>query len=352
MWVQTRSFRNLAGSRLNFGEPVTLLWGENAQGKTNLLEAVSVLGTGRSFREKRLGALVREGEESAAVSGAVRAGGVSHDLEVVVRQGHREVFRDGAPSTLPEHVRVLPIVSLSSEDRALVRGEPKTRREFLDGTAVLAHPAFLRDYQEFHRALRQRNEVLRGYVPSRRGELDAWTRAYAGLANEVRRTRAETAERIAQGLRVLEKEMEQPERVELRYVPEREGLQDLLEKGRPEEIRRGHTLFGPHRDGVEILLRGRPASAFGSSGQVRTVLWMLKLVRVLLIRERDPAPPVFLLDDAGSELDARRIREMMRLTNGKAQVLLTSTESLGPSWGEMGRVRVRGGSLDPSPMEM
>jgi DNA replication and repair protein RecF len=352
MWLEPTTFRNLAGSRLQFGEPVALFWGENAQGKTNLLEAVCILGAGVSFRERRLATLVRDGADGASVRGGVRSGGTSHDLEVRIGRGRREALRDGSPCSLPEYVRTLPVVTLSAEDRALVRGEPRARREFLDGSAVLARPAHLGIYQRFARALRQRNGLLRGYDPRRRAELDAWTKAYAELAGEVRLRRADAARRVAEILRELEGEMEHPEKLTLEYLPEEGDLHALLGAGRAEEIRRGHTLHGPHRDGVEIQLGGRPVAAYGSSGQVRTALWMLKLARLLLIRERDPSPPVFLLDDAESELDARRIREMMRLTEGKAQVFLTATGPLDSTWGPMQRFNVRAGEASPRPAEM
>jgi DNA replication and repair protein RecF len=253
---------------------------------------------------------------------------------------------------MQEYLQVLPVVTLSAEDRALIKGEPKARREFLDGTALLARPAYLRTYQQFHRALRQRNEVLKGYNPSRRGELEAWTRTYVDLSVEVHAQRAKAARSLAGHLSDLEHEMERPESVSLEYLPEEGDLPDLLERDRDSEVRRAHTIHGPHRDAVEIRIGGMPVAAFGSSGQVRTILWMLKLSRLLLIRERDPAPPLFLLDDVESELDARRVREMMRLTEGRAQLFLTATEPLGKGWGNMRRYKVRAGEVSPGPMEM
>lgn len=350
--MEPSSFRNLAPARLVFTEPVTLFYGENAQGKTNLLEAVSLLGTGASFRERKLPAMVRDGAEEASVRGGVKAGGVSHDLEVRLRSGRREALRDGGSCPMQEYLQTLPVVTLSAEDRALVRGEPRARREFLDGTALLARPAYLRTYQQFQRALRQRNELLRGFAPSRRGELEAWTRTYADLSAQMREHRARAADSLSGLLAALEREMERPENVTLLYLPEEGDLPVLLDRDRAHEVKRGHTLHGPHRDAVEIRLGGRSVASFGSSGQVRTVLWMLKLARLLLIRERDPASPLFLLDDVESELDSRRIREMMRLTEGRAQLFLTATEPLGSGWGGMQRFRVRGGEADPNPKEM
>ena len=109
--------------------------------------------------------------------------------------------------------------------------------------------------------------------------------------------------------------------------------------------RRGVGQVGPQRDSVEILLNDRPLASYGSSGQVRTALWLLKLTRVQLLSDREAQPPLFLLDDVEAELDEARVGQMMRLTHGRAQLVMTATRPLDPVWGPLSRFRVEAGQV-------
>ncbi len=136
------------------------------------------------------------------------------------------------------------------------------------------------------------------------------------------------------------------ERLQVVYEPS--GGTDLrraLRQARADEIRRGVGQVGPQRDSVEILLNDRPLASYGSSGQVRTALWLLKLTRVQLLSDREAQPPLFLLDDVEAELDEARVGQMMRLTHGKAQLVMTATRPLDPVWGPLSRFRVEAGQV-------
>jgi DNA replication and repair protein RecF len=345
MSLGLENFRNLEGRPLEFSSPVSLFHGENAQGKTSLLEAIYFVGTTKSFREKRLGALVREGDRAAAVAARVRRGSVERNLEIRLEDGRKELLLDGEHVDVSTYLSVLPVVSLTADDRGLVKGEPKDRRDFLDGTAFLSKPAYLRTLLEFGRVLRQRNRLLQEYEATRRQELDVWTGTFLDLAAEMVRNRREAAARVQAALEHLSVELGTPRNVEIRYLPNGgENLKDTLDGLRSDELQRGHTLAGPHRDRVQLLLNGQSLATFGSSGQIRQALWMLKLAQVFVLQEREGEPPVFLLDDVDSELDAGRLAEMIRLTKGRAQIFLTSTRSLDEVWGPMERFQIRAGS--------
>lgn len=342
--LRVEGFRNLAAVDLPLGGPATLFYGENAQGKTNLLEAICVLGTTRSFREKSPGPLVMEGREQGAVEGDVARAGTDHRLRVEVGPEGRRATRDGRREPLAQYLSRLPVVVLSAEDRALVKGSQRARRDFLDGAAVLERPAYLGEWTAFQRCLDQRNRVLKEYHRGRQGELEAWTGAFLESAGRVREARAEVAGRARAQLEALRGEGGEP--LSLEYRPSGgEDLAEALRAARGQELARGCSAVGPQRDAVELLLGGRPLEVFGSAGQVRSALWRLKLARVAMLTQATGEPPVLLLDDVEGELDARRVRRMMELTRGRAQLFMTATRPLGPEWGEHAAYRVAGGAV-------
>ncbi len=339
-------FRNLAGSRIQFSGPVTLFYGPNAQGKTNVLEAIYLLGTTRSFRENRLKYLVQEGAHAARVEGDVVKHGVDHTLTLDLGSKGKQYRRDGAGVALSDYLQALPVVVLSVEDRGLVEGVPRHRRDFVDGTAVWRRPAYLDTLMAFGRARENRNAVLKAYAARSGEELAAWTETFAKLGEDIREERQRTTRSVNAALARLAEELSVGERIEVVYEPS--GGPDLrraLKLARGDEIRRGAGLVGPQRDGVEILLDGRPLASYGSGGQVRTALWLLKLTRVQLLSERDAQPPLFLLDDVEAELDEKRIGQMMRLTQNRAQLVMTATRPLDPVWGAITRFRVESGRI-------
>ncbi|MEJ2367644.1 MAG: DNA replication and repair protein RecF [Acidobacteriota bacterium] len=344
--LDVSGFRNLKERSLSFSSPLTLFYGENAQGKTNVLEAIYVLATSRSFRERRSKNLIQEGQERAAVGGEVIGNKVRFTLCVELDPDGKKLLRNQSRIPVGDYVGCLPAVVLSAEDRGLVKGHQKARRDFLDAAGVLERPGFLHDWLEFRRALDQRNNLLRQGNHGRERELAAWTETFCELAEKIRKTRGDMVERVQSQLMRLSSEMETAEEITLRYVPSGgDNLPQALVQRHVEERRRGVSLVGPQRDVVHILMDGKPIKVFGSSGQVRTALWMLKLARVLMIHERESEPPLFLLDDVEAELDRRRIQELMNLTKGKAQVFMTATRKIQGPWGELEAYRIRSGEI-------
>ena len=345
-WLQVEGFRNLETQRISLSSPATLLFGRNAQGKTNVLEAIYLLATTRSFRDNRPESLIREGGREAGIRGEVEHEEVRHDLSLSLSQKGKSFRRDGRSVDLATYVRTLPVVVLSAEDRGLVGGVPRYRRDFLDAAGVFRRAAYLETLLAFGRSRLQRNLLLRDYRPGRSSELEAWTETYASLGEEIQAERAAVAAEVNEVLAGLLGDLDLGESVRVAYRPSGGGnLREALARVRHEEVRRGVSLAGPQRDGVEILLDGRPIQSFGSSGQARTALWLLKLARVHLLAERESRPPLFLLDEVEVELDPQRIGQMMRLTHGRAQVVMTATRPLDASWGGLKFLRVEAGKV-------
>ncbi|MGC8762594.1 MAG: DNA replication/repair protein RecF [Acidobacteriota bacterium] len=323
--VAAEGFRNLREVRLSFGSPVTVFCGANAQGKTSLLEAVYLLGTTKSFRENRLEPLIRFGASEARLEGEVRSGGVAHRLQGTLHRKGKRFLLDGREVPLAEYLTVLPVVVHCAEDRGIVKGEPRSRRSLLDAAGILRKPAYLRTVLEFGKVRAQRGALLRS-PRCRPQELAAWTGPYAELGERVQRERQEVVETLNGLLSEMAAELGTGERLRLVYHPSGGGdLPLALERLRENEMKVGTNLAGPQRDRVDFLLDGRALEAYGSSGQARTALWMVKLALVLLGSRREEDPPLFLVDDAEAELDERRIGDLLRLTGRRAQVILTTT---------------------------
>jgi DNA replication and repair protein RecF len=339
-------FRNLEVRDLALGSSVTQIYGANAQGKTNLLEAIYLLGTTRSFREHRAEYLVREGREGALVRGVVERYGVRHDLGVELGRSGRGYTKDGASVPLSGYLGAFPTVVLSSEDGALIAGEPRHRRQFLDAAGVWRRPAYLETLMAFGRCRQQRTQVLREYTGHRRKELAAWDQAFVKLGREIQGEREAVARVVGESVAREAEALGFKEEVELVYGRSGDGdLESALERVRQEEIRRGLCLVGPQRDDVEFLMNGQRIQAFGSSGQQRTALWILKLAMVQLIARETGEPPILLLDDAEAELDEQRFRRLMTGTGGKAQVVMTASRRLPAGGTDEARYRMEAGRV-------
>jgi DNA replication and repair protein RecF len=358
-----RDFRNLAAVDLAPSPRATILLGENAQGKTNLLEAVYLLATLKPLRAARLQELVRFGEERAQVAGDFDGPGGVRRAAVQVQAGGRTAFLDGKPQErLDAYFEGLAAVCFAPDDLLLVKGGPEGRRRFLDRAAFNRWPAVLGEVRDFVRALRARNAALRT-APA---EVEVSFRAplvRAGARLVVRR-RALVAE-LAPRLPAAVREISGPGAPEalLSYRAAAgvgiDGDEDdvaaslaaALDERLPRDREKGYTSAGPHMDDLALALDGRGARLYGSQGQQRALVLGLKIAEIENLRAALGRPPLLLLDDVSSELDPAKNRYLLAyLAALPAQVFLTSTDRrlLEPAAGpESAFFRVENGGLQP-----
>jgi len=326
---------------------VTVLWGDNGQGKTNLLEAVYLLATLKSFRGAKPKELIRHGESAARVSGRLVAKGLPRDCEVTVEPRGRKVLLDGkSPRGLGSYFDVIKAVAFVPADLRLVDGSPDRRRQFLDRAAFTMDPSYLPVAQEYKAALKQKNAMLRAAQKTRR-PLDSvlrstWNMRVAEVGAEVVRRRTDFLSRFAPVFRELHEGITGAAkgRAELRYRGPvsaeavsgglesiRDALLVKMEAAADTEERRGFATVGPHRDDWELHVGGEALRAFGSQGQVRSAALGLRVAQMVLARRVSGVCPLFLLDDVSSELDPHRNQQLMELlAQLEAQVLVTTTE--------------------------
>ena len=326
--VQLLDFRNYRTLSYRPSARLNLLTGRNAQGKTNALEAVGVLLTGRSFRTTRLGELPTWGSEIAVLTGELqRAEGIRTVRRTLQRR------ENGTWQATGETCPWARVIAFGWQDLAIVHGSPSARRAFIDGFAARLYPSHLPALLRYRRLLEQRNRMLQTRASAER--LAPWDEQVAMVGMELidRRRRAVGALQ-SELARVYVAVSGEAQKVQVAYrsaigeATEPAALVAALERARPVELRRGQTLVGPHRDDLAIELDGVDTRAFGSRGQQRLLVLALRLAEVLPVTEAAGTTPVLLLDDALSELDSVVGANVLREIRSAEQVFLTSPAPL------------------------
>jgi len=335
--LELADFRNYSQASFDFTRGITAVVGRNAQGKTNVAEAMGFLATLESFRLAPTAALIRDGAETAVIRATIR-----HDdgRELLVEI---QIPRQGRTAVLVNRQRlqrtrdllgVLRVTVFSPDDLELVKGSPSERRRFCDETLVslaVKNDALRLDLD---RVLRQRNTLLRqcnGRLTDEVGfTLDVWDERMATIGDELGQARADL---VAQLQPAAEEAYQQlagrPLAVGLRYEPEwrRSGLAAALRTSRTDDVRRGVSTVGPHRDDVECTLGSMPARTHASQGEIRSLALSLRLAAHRLVAAATDMTPLLILDDVLSELDPERCEALLaHLPPG--QVVITTASPL------------------------
>lgn len=305
--LAVQQFRNLENLVLEPSPRFNVFAGDNGQGKTNLLEALYLVGTLRSFRTAHSDEMLRFGQDSARVRARVERQGLERSYEVALRRGGREARLDGKkPRQLADYFGGFNVVLFAPEDLRVPRGSPATRRRFLDRSVFNRDVTYLGQAQKYTRVLRSRNALLRE-AQVRMDLLEVYDEQLATVGAELVRRRAaylaELAPRFSEAYEAITRS---GLRAELVYRTSERPLAEEIASARPRDLRRRQTTVGPHVDDVEFLLAGQPARAFASQGQLRALVLAWKTAEMRLLRERLGESPVLLLDDVSSELDATR----------------------------------------------
>jgi len=330
------NFRNISSISIEPGQHFNLLYGLNGQGKTNLLEAIYLLGSPRSFRTSRLPELVKHGERQAQILGRVESGGIENVLRLVVEPVGRKIEIDGkAVHKASELHGKLNAVIFSPDDTGMVRSGPESRRRYLDRAVYMGDIGYLHCWHSYQRILKQRNHLLKN---ADKTGLDIWSEKLAEAG-------AEVIERRLRFIAVLDGKLQKyyatisggGETSRLRYQPEgivssereviRDELLELFKSHQRSDERYGTTTVGPHRDDLTFTLDELPLKAFGSQGQQKTFVLALKMAEMDNLCVTFGEAPLLLLDDMSSELDACRNHNLMEfLTRREIQVFITTTE--------------------------
>lgn len=351
-------FRNYAKAELLPGKGVTVLYGDNAQGKTNIIEAVHLCCLGRSHRTGRDAELVRFSAPFAQVTIEVERNDGPRDVSVRIEPLEKKKklikINQTPAKRIGELMGHINTVLFSPEDLRLVKDGPDGRRRFLDMEISQMQPAYFYALQRYQRALLQRNELLKKLAerPHRAlaETLDSWDAILAEQGGEMIARRMEYVERLAGFAGEIHASIsDQSEKLTLSYagaICDGQALLRALQSSRAEDMRRKTTSVGPHRDDIHIMLNGRDARTFASQGQQRTAVLSMKLAEIELLRAETKENPILLLDDVMSELDVGR-RKMLNTRIASVQTLITCTHlsDLGGAAYDAA-YRVRAGQID------
>jgi len=338
--IKLQNYRNYHALELDTPHMVNVFLGPNAQGKTNLLEAIFVLALSKSHRTSKDKELIGWNDDYAHISGAVEKKYGHIELDLSFHQKGKKAKLNGLEQRkLSNFVGSLNVVMFAPEDLEIVKGTPGVRRRFLDMEIGQVQPGYLYWLQQYHKVLQQRNNVLK-QTGSRTdlALLEVWNMQLAQLGVKIMIRRQHFIDKLQVFAREIHAGITNgQEQLRLEYRPsfESDALQDeaiLFEQFmvkltgvRDQEFRRGVTLIGPHRDDIGFYINEKEAHIFGSQGQQRTTALSIKLAEIELIHEEIGEYPILLLDDVLSELDQHRQTQLIETFQSKVQTFITTT---------------------------
>ncbi|MGN0704633.1 MAG: DNA replication/repair protein RecF [Lentihominibacter sp.] len=335
--IELKDFRNYRELKVSFSRKVNIFLGNNAQGKTNLLEGIYLNAMARSFKTSKDREMIRFGEEFCKIRTVSVIDDEDQTTEIVItKDGKKGIKLDGVKvNRTSELLDRIYIIIFSPEDLKIVKDEPEKRRKFIDRELCQIKPGYYSDLSNYRKALRQRNTYLKE-TEIETSVLDIWDYELAKYGSKVILKRKEFIDKInIISNRIHEGISGGREKLELKYEPNvdftentEQDYYELLVSERNDDIRNRNTGRGPHKDDLSISGNGVDFRKFGSQGQQRTAALSLKLSEIKLIEEETGEKPVLLLDDVLSELDNDRQTYLIN-SLGENQMFITTTDLSG-----------------------
>lgn len=337
-----RNFRNFSETAVRFDRKINLICGNNAQGKTNLLEALFLLSTGRSFRTQHLSELIFHGRDFFFLEAKIIQNSISQSVSLSFDGQTKRVEHNSMRfSSFQPLLGLLPSTLFAPQDLDLIVGSPASRRRFFNLHLAQSDPLYVHHLLRFHRALKQRNALLRH---ASQDGIEAFEQEMAHSAAYLFEKRSSFLHELSGHLQDSCQKLSS-EAIQLRYIPSQsvqESYLAQLKKCRIRERQLGITLHGPHRDDFLILLEEKPARLFASEGQKRTALAALRLAEWSRLAKQVDLNPLFGIDDFEMHLDGRRQKLFRDALNDLGQVFITTPQM---DWEEGHRIGVLEGSV-------
>lgn len=340
--LKLTNYRNYENLTLDFSDKINVFIGENAQGKTNVMESIYVLAMAKSHRTSNDKELIRWQQDYGKIEGVVqkRYGAVPIEL-TISKKGKKGKVNHLEQTRLSDYIGQMNVVMFAPEDLHVVKGSPQLRRRFIDMEIGQISPVYLHDLLTFHKILKQRNHLLK----SKQGRasfddvmFDVYTEQYIQAAVPIIRKRFQFMELLQAWAEPIHAGISRNlEKLVIKYRPisglhaeqtaeqMAEHLAIKLQQVRAKEFERGVTLVGPHRDDLQFFVNDYDVQTYGSQGQQRTTALSLKLAEIELIKQETKETPILLLDDVLSELDDYRQSHLLNTIQGEVQTFVTTT---------------------------
>ncbi len=336
MWIKKikiKNFRNYESEEINLEKNINIFYGQNAQGKTNIIESIFLCSLGKSFRTKKDKEMIKLNEQNAVVE--VEYEKSDRDGKIKIEIGNKKnIYLNGIKiKKLSELLGNLNIVIFTPDDINILKGGPQNRRRFLDIMISQLRPNYMHILNLYIKTMEQRNNYLRQIKEEHKDEnlLEIWDEKLAEYAIKIYEYRKEFIEKIIKKIDIIHKNITNgEEQIELEYITEcdsKEKYLKLLKERRKLDIIKGFTTKGVHRDDFMIYINKKDIKIFGSQGQNRTAMLSLKLAELQVIYDEIGEYPILLLDDFMSELDKTRRKNFLENIEG-TQVIITGTEKL------------------------
>ena len=336
MWIKKikiNNFRNYKKEEINLEKNINIFYGQNAQGKTNIIESIFLCSLGKSFRTKKDKEMIKLNEQNALVE--VEYEKSDRDGKIKIEIGNKKnIYLNGIKiKKLSELLGNLNIVIFTPDDINILKGGPQNRRRFLDIMISQLRPNYMHILNLYLKTIEQRNKYLRQIKEEHKDEnlLEIWDEKLAEYAVKIYEYRKEFIEKIIKKINIIHKNITNgEEQIELEYITEcdnKEKYLQLLKERRKLDIIKGFTTKGIHRDDFVIYINKKEIKIFGSQGQNRTAMLSLKLAELQVIYDEIGEYPILLLDDFMSELDRTRRKNFLENIEG-TQVIITGTEKL------------------------
>ncbi len=358
--IEVNHFRNIASASISFSKGSCVLVGKNAQGKTNLMEAIYLMACGKSFRVKGYRDLITHGEKVASVTVSVSGEGLPFQLRMVLdAQDGKSIYKNGVKlERLSEFLGLFRVVLFCPEHLSLIKDGPGKRRSFIDSAICQLRPYYASLLNEFNRLEAQRAALLKERNKKAFDDslFDVWNERLCAISVKIACIRADYIENlICYAPRHFEKISGGTEVLKLKYISDvyrkdmthkemEEHYALLLKNNLESDIRYGYTAKGIHRDDLEILINDFTAKGIASQGQQRSAVLSLKLAEGEISKEMTGKDPVYLLDDVLSELDEHRRGYITSGLQGK-QVILSGTDEEDFAFVNQ-KIRVSGGTFE------
>ena len=329
--IELKNFRNYEDLDLKFDSGTNILFGDNAQGKTNILEAAYVSGTTKSHKGSRDKDMIRFGEDESHIRTIVEKQGKEYQLDIHLKKNRSKgIAINKVPiKKASELFGILNMVFFSPEDLNIIKNGPSERRRFLDAEICQLDKIYLSDLTRYNKILMQRNRLLKDmqHQPQLMETLPVWDMQLVEYGKRLIRRRRQFVEELSEIVTGIQRNISgKREELVLRYEPniDAEFLEDELNRVREKDRKYAQTSVGPHRDDISFFIRGVDIRKFGSQGQQRTSALSLKLSEIELVRQTIHDTPVLLLDDVLSELDSNRQNYLLNSIHD-IQTMITCT---------------------------
>ena len=336
MWIKKikiNNFRNYKNQEINLEKNINIFYGENAQGKTNIIEAIFLSSMGKSFRAKKDKEMIMLGEEKSNIE--IEYEKTDRDGKIKIELGNKKiVYINGIKiKKLSELLGKVNVVIFTPDDINILKGGPQNRRRFLDIMISQLRPNYMYNLNLYLKTLEQRNNYLRQIREENKNEnmLDIWDEELSNYAINIYNYRKEFIEKIKNKIKNIHSEItNNKEEIEIEYLSEcnsKEKYLELLKQRRKLDIIKGYTTKGIHRDDFNIYINKKELGIYGSQGQHRTAILSLKLSELNIVKDEIGESPILLLDDFMSELDEKRRKNFLEKIND-VQVIITCTEKI------------------------